>query len=211
MATSEMLSKNTRWRSADGHDTATTLVAGALANAFSRTADAVVCIVTEDDGSRTLTVVPLDSTRPRTRILRGVNFAPAPRVSPDGRWVAYVARSESGILEVYVSAMSASGVRTRISTGGGRDPVWNPRGGELFYRAGARLISVTLALGSEPRASPPDTLPFVLSTPAGVGAANYDVSRDGKRFLTLKAAAAFDQPLMVSGWLDDVRKLLRGR
>ena len=210
MAASEMLSKNTRWRSADGPDTATTLVAGALANAFSPTADVVVCVLTEDDGSRTLTVVPFDSTRARIRIRR-VDSPPEPRVSPDGHWVAYVARAESGSVEVYVSAMSASGVHTRISTGGGSEPVWNPRGGELFYRAGPRLISVKLNLGSKPRVGRPDTLPFVLPALPNPFSANYDVSRDGKRFLTLKSAAAYDQPLMITGWFDDVRKLLRAR
>ena len=58
--------------------------------------------------------------------------------SPDGRWLAY-ASDESGIFEVYVQALvasgSAGGGRKQISNSGGWSPAWSPNGRELLYRA----------------------------------------------------------------------------
>ena len=88
---------------------------------------------------------------------------------------------------------------------------WNPRGGELFYRSGARLIAAKLALGSDQPKLGVDTLPVRLTTPTGGPWATYDVSPDGQRFLTSKAPAALDQPIVITGWLDDVREKLKAR
>src|SRR5262249_3393901 len=43
-AAADMKTRNTFWRSADGSDSATSLVPGALATEFSPTADVVVCV-----------------------------------------------------------------------------------------------------------------------------------------------------------------------
>ena len=203
-AAQDLRNRNTVWRSADGRDTATTLVKGAIVTAFSSKADLVVCVFVESDGHRTLNVVQLDSTHRRT-VIGNVSTQPHPRVSPDGNWVAYVDKDESGRLQVYLSAMSASGDRTQISTTGGTDPVWNPQGRELFYRNGSRLVSVTLDPRSKPRIVRVDTLSF--KVPYGPGA-TYDVSPDGQRFLVIKPAVVNDQPMLITGWLDSVRKLL---
>jgi serine/threonine-protein kinase len=56
-----------------------------------------------------------------------------PALSPDGRWLAYVS-NESGINEVYVRPfLNSSGGRWQISNGGGFQPVWSPKGSEIFF------------------------------------------------------------------------------
>ncbi|TDI47921.1 MAG: hypothetical protein E2P02_01995 [Acidobacteria bacterium] len=57
----------------------------------------------------------------------------APMFSPDGEWMAY-SSNESGQREVYVQPYPGPGGKWQISTNGGHEPVWNPEGGELFYR-----------------------------------------------------------------------------
>ena len=58
----------------------------------------------------------------------------AMRLSPDGRWLAYVSE-ESGIAEVYVRPFpNVDSARIAISVGGGIEPVWSRNGTELFFR-----------------------------------------------------------------------------
>ncbi len=62
--------------------------------------------------------------------------------SPDGHWIAY-SSDESGRQEIYMLPTSGKeGVKRRISTAGGTEPVWNPRGGELYYLNENDLMSV---------------------------------------------------------------------
>ena len=67
----------------------------------------------------------------------------SPEFSPDGRWLAYES-DETGRYEVYVIPYPGPGRKSRISTGGGREPVWAPGGDELFYRnlEGDRMMVV---------------------------------------------------------------------
>jgi Tol biopolymer transport system component len=65
--------------------------------------------------------------------------------SPDGHWIAYDS-NESGRDEVYVIPYPypGPGSKIRVSTDGGRQPRWNPAGGELFYLSGARMMSAAV-------------------------------------------------------------------
>jgi len=56
-----------------------------------------------------------------------------PRVSPDGRWLAYVS-TESGRAEVYVRPLTG-GSTVVVSGDGGAWPYWRRDGHELYYVA----------------------------------------------------------------------------
>jgi hypothetical protein len=73
------------------------------------------------------------------------NAQQQPSLSPDGQWMAY-STGESGRPEVYVVASSGTGPRFRVSRNGGREPVWNPTGTELFYREGDSMMGVDVSL-----------------------------------------------------------------
>ena len=69
-------------------------------------------------------------------------------VSPDGRWLVYVAyRSED--VEVYVADFPELEDHRRVSIGGGTEPMWSPRGDELFYRDGDRMMVVAYRTGED--------------------------------------------------------------
>jgi serine/threonine-protein kinase len=55
-----------------------------------------------------------------------------PRVSPDGRWLAYSA-VELGRREVFVRPLDGSASRWQVSRNGGNNPVWARSGRELFF------------------------------------------------------------------------------
>src|SRR6266576_3712466 len=61
-----------------------------------------------------------------------------PQLSPNGRWLSY-SSDETGNYEIYVQSFSADGKlgadKKRVSTTGGRLPVWRRDGSELFYVA----------------------------------------------------------------------------
>jgi Tol biopolymer transport system component len=110
----------------------------------------------------------------------------SPRFSPDGRWLAYVS-NESGQNEIYLAAVSGALRARRVSQDGGAEPVWGPDGDELFYRAGDRLMAARLGGADRVvagRRAVFDAAPYARGT---FEAANYDVMRDGTRFVTIRA------------------------
>jgi Tol biopolymer transport system component len=57
------------------------------------------------------------------------------RVSPNGRWLAYVS-DESGDREIYVTQFPPAGGKWQLSAAGGETPVWRRDGAELFFVSG---------------------------------------------------------------------------
>ena len=110
-----------------------------------------------------------------------------PSLSPDERFMAYVS-DESGRREVYVRDMGGAGRRVQVSSEGGDEPVWSPRGGEIFYRRGPRMIAVPVSTRAEVTLGAPSVL-FEGSfdvDPFGSDATNYDVTKDGQRFVMVQ-------------------------
>ena len=131
------------------------------------------------------------------------------RVSPDGRWVAFVT-DESGAQQVVVQPFPGPGARTQVSTAGGAEPVWSPDGKRLFYRADARLIAASVSAGPVFAVTGRDTLfedryvGFVLPH------ANYDVAPDGRHFIFLKAAQDAEFQVVVN-WRSELRDRIAGK
>ncbi len=125
----------------------------------------------------------------------------AARISPDGRWVAYVS-DRTGREEVYVAAYPALDRRRQVSNGGGTEPVWGPHGDEIFYRRVWDMFSVPLASGgSALQPGRPVKLFDGFFNRANLGHAHYDVAPDGQRFVMVQEnPASFDRLKLVFGW-----------
>jgi eukaryotic-like serine/threonine-protein kinase len=125
------------------------------------------------------------------------------RVSPDGRWIAYVS-DESGRPEVSVRSLVGSARRIVLSPDGGNQPVWRKDGSELFFvdpegRLRALPASRTNTLDST------FGLPVVLPIPPigfGHWGTQYDVSPDGRRiyFMQRNRDAPPSSVTVVLGW-----------
>ena len=131
--------------------------------------------------------------------------------SPDGEWMAY-SSDESGQREVYVQPYPGPGGKWQISTNGGHEPVWNPEGGELFYRSGSSMMAVALDMESGFTAGTPQILfegPYV---PTAFSFPFYDVSADGQRFLMLAPVASqtggATQIHVVLNWAEELKRLV---
>ena len=128
----------------------------------------------------------------------------APRLSPNGQWLAYVS-DQAG--EDRVSMMTfPDGARVvPVSTGPGTEPVWSRDGRELFYRAGTAMMVVDIDPASDDLATRPrrvfdgDYAP----DPIGLGIPNYDVASDG-RFVMVTSASP-PQMVLVESWSQELK------
>jgi dipeptidyl aminopeptidase/acylaminoacyl peptidase len=145
------------------------------------------------------TLVPLLTTGAREM---------SPRVSPDGRWLAYVS-NESGTDEVYVRPFpDVASAKWQVSVSGGTVPMWARNGRELFYLNGkGEMTSLALVPGPGFSVGQPKVLfpasPFVIGNNVGV----YDVSPDGKRFVMIRPAtgAGESELVVVQNWFEELR------
>jgi eukaryotic-like serine/threonine-protein kinase len=135
-----------------------------------------------------------------------------PRLSSDGKWIAY-ASDETGDHEVYVRSFTADGKvgtdKKRISTSGGSAPVWRRDGQELFYLSGDyQLMSVSVKKnGAEMSYGAPVTL-FKMRTLSSSVFWSYDAAADGKRFLVgmLIADGKSMPPTVILNWSAELNK-----
>jgi serine/threonine-protein kinase len=107
------------------------------------------------------------------------------RLSVDGRWLAYQS-TESGRPEIYVRPYPGPGGKWQISTQGGTEPRWSRRGGQLFYRSGDSLYSVSIQTGeSSIEAGRPRGR---MKIPAGPGAipGSYDLLPDDSAIIVVR-------------------------
>jgi Tol biopolymer transport system component len=152
------------------------------------TPDGKSLIYQADTAGADIVAQSLSGDRKRTPLAATQSIEDMGRVSPDGKWLAYVTNA-SGINEVVVQPYPGPGARVQVSNHGGEEPVWSPTESKLYYRDEQNLMAVSF------RASPgfevtgrqtlfPDV--FLRRT---LPHANYDVAPDGKSCLFLKSTS----------------------
>jgi serine/threonine-protein kinase len=124
----------------------------------------------------------LDRDGQRTPLANTPSDESAPRFSPDGRWVAYVS-DEAGQAEVY-----ARPAPRRISSGGGREPVWRRDGRAIYYRAPDALMTVPVLDSAQLRLGPARAVPNSGGESGSFDAASYDVLPGEDRLLLIASA-----------------------
>ena len=132
-----------------------------------------------------------------------------PRVSPDGRWLAYVS-DESGQQEVYVRPLRSGTGRIAVSGGGGTEPLWSRDGKHLFYRRVSQLVEATLTTSPSLALAGRRTL-FDGNFLGGPFHANYDVMPDGKSFVMVKPADEDRQLVIALNWRAELRRRVAGK
>ncbi|MCB1184044.1 serine/threonine-protein kinase [bacterium] len=91
-----------------------------------------------------LSVLDLESGEARRLHPNAQSGEAWPRVSPDGRWLAYVSQ-ETGGQEVFIEGLGERPGRWRVSADGGNHPRWSPQGDVLYFVDGAQnLIGVAI-------------------------------------------------------------------
>ncbi len=118
--------------------------------------------------------------------------------SPDGHWIAYESNA-SGHYEVYVKGYP-DGPRRVVSINGGRRPVWNPRGGELFYQISTAVFAVQIVNGVRVG------VPRRLFERSDALERNWDVAPDGERFLVAQNTRP-PQINVITNWIEELKRL----
>lgn len=83
-------------------------------------------------------------------------------------------------------APTATGGRWQVSLNGGREPVWSPAGGEIFYRDGDAIVVARVRTQGSVEVLSRATLFEGVFDVNGANFTGYDVSRDGKTFVMLQ-------------------------
>ncbi len=132
-----------------------------------------------------------------------------PVFSPDGLWIAYIS-DESGEFDVYIQSSSGAGQRKKLSTNGGIEPMWHPKGGELFFFKDKTAFSAAVKTIPELATSVPRELFETSDLITSSHFRNADISRDGSRFVTI---TALDEPkdlqiIVVLNWFEELKRLV---
>ncbi len=122
------------------------------------------------------------------------------RISPDGRWLAYVS-VESGQPEVYVQSFPVPGRKVRISVDGGGSPAWTRGGKELLYGSGNTIMTVPIGGGADLEPGAPRPL---LRLPEG--ATGTDATPDGERFLVTSGPEVQRDIRVILNWTSLLRQ-----
>ena len=129
------------------------------------------------------------------------------QLSPDGKWLVY-ASNEGGSSEIFVQPYPALDRRIQVSSGGGVQPAWNPKGGEMVYRSGDKMMSVRLtATPAGPVLTPPVAL-FAGRAAYGGGLtiANFSVASDGDHFIVVRDQSGASVNV-VFNWFDELARV----
>jgi Tol biopolymer transport system component len=141
------------------------------------------------------------------KVLEGRGITTQARVSPDGKWVAFV-NADSGRFEVVIQDFPKSSGRWQVTTTGGLQPKWRADGKELFYLTlDGQLSAVPVNLGGLVEIGKPQVL-FETRTETVTGFVwhQYDVSPDGQRFLVNMTDTVVAPVTVVYGWPARLRR-----
>jgi Tol biopolymer transport system component len=142
---------------------------------------------------------PTVAGEPRLNIPGGTSAS----FSPDGDWIAYCdCASAPTTPHVFVSRVS-DGVRHQVADGAS-EPLWGTSGRELYFRSGSKMMVVDVAMtAAGVQIGRPRTLFEGDYMTWGDG--DYDVSRDGQRFVMVRRSNARASTLTVRlNWPSDL-------
>ncbi len=156
---------------------------------------------------RRIVRAPLDGSGEGEPVLRSQDdHAGSPTLSPRGDLLAYVSRA-SGRSEVFLSRYPEGVGRWQVSTRGGQDVRWGPRGDRLYYREDHMVMEVSVARSGEAvQLGAPTSLFEVESN-------DFTVWPDGETFLIVGSPARSDNEeeqrigvKLVADWIREFRK-----
>jgi len=136
-----------------------------------------------------LCILSMESDHTLKPLLQTEHMEAQPKISPDGRWIAYNSNESTVKTEVYVRPFpDVNRGKWQVSTAGGSCPLWSPNGRELFYFSEDNFVmAVAVEAGPTLRFGTPK----ILFKNTNLGSALFagtpwDIHPDGKRFLMIK-------------------------
>ena len=138
---------NLFWQPVDGSGPAEVLVTSDYTQYPNNVSSDGILAFYQTSGRGSLWTLDLNGSEPPSLFLDDPEtIEGAGKLSPDGRWMAYLSGGE-----VYVRPHPGPGPRIPVSVDGGVSPAWSRSGTELFYLSGTRIMAVTLETVPTPR------------------------------------------------------------
>jgi serine/threonine-protein kinase len=207
------------WKASDGTGKVEKLASspgrGLIPQSWSKDGKSLVLTELTSPTSQTdIGMLSMEGDNARKPLLNEKYSEGEPRISPDGRWMAYQS-NESGKAEVYVRPFpEVNKARWQVSMSGGSNPLWSPDGRELFYHSGDAAMAVRVE--TDPTFKPGKPTVLFRGTQSKSTWADYtfwDISPNGKRFLMLKEAAV-EAPSKISvvvNWIEELKQRVPGK
>jgi serine/threonine protein kinase/Tol biopolymer transport system component len=211
-----------RWKAADGAGEAEqlALVPDREIWPWSWSGDGKTLLLTElaPETHADIGTLSIEGDRARKALLSEKYYEADPKISPNGRWMAYTS-NESRQNEIYVRPFpEIKKGKWQVSTNGGHSPLWSPDGRELFYRNDDATMRVAVETQTTFKPGKPEVLfrgKYYYHMPSGIEFTPWDISRDGKRFVMAKRAQPADsgsaeKPLnkinIVLNWFEELKQ-----
>ncbi len=126
-----------------------------------------------------------------------------PRISRDGRWVAF---QDNATWEVHVRSLDGASAAIQVTDGGGSAPTWGADSRRLYYSTGQGWAVADLQTAPTLAVAGRRSLgEFAFLTE------DYDLSPDGETFVVVSPADGGADALAAVHWADELRRSLRGR
>jgi serine/threonine-protein kinase len=163
-------------------------------------------------GSNDLIAIDIESGE-ETPVLQSSFNEKMARLSPDGRWLAYVS-DESGEDRVYVQRYPELDRRVPVSTADGYEPVWSRDGRTLYFRSAEGMMAAPRVSDEELEFAIPE--PLFPDTYARTQAGNhfhFDVGPDGRFLLIGDPLAASsgsvvrEKIVVTLNWTEELKRL----
>ena len=148
-------------------------------------------------------VVPLDTPSARRPLIATAAEESQPRLSPDGKLLAYCS-DETGRHEVYVVSLDRRMQRIQVSTSVGVDPMWSADGRFLYYRSTEHMMRATISRENGLSVIRRDTLFRDVYEHREV--ADYDVFPGGNEFLMVRQNADRLRMGVLLNWREAMRR-----
>ena len=173
---------------------------------FAPSGRSVVLVVNDSATSDDLYLVSLASPETAPVPLARSRFRERqPRVSPDGRWLAYTS-DETGRDEIYLRRLDGTGAPIKVSNGGASLAQWASGGRRLLHDTeSGRTIAVTLAASAA-------SIGVVRQDTVATDGGGLRIDVDPRSDRVLVARAPDDRRIVVvSNWLAEVKSRLARR
>jgi Tol biopolymer transport system component len=201
---------NLHLRNADGTGGEREVVAAAIgphaAGSFTPDGRSLVFLEPHPGTNYDIMVVPIDGSAPPVAVVQSRGTETSPRLSPDGRWLAY-ASTETGRTEVYVQAWPTGHGRRQVSRDGGSNVRWRGDSQELYFITGPgadHLMAASLVTNGDSIEPAAPRLLFVARGDLG----GYDAAGDGQKFLVISPDRVAERGTLsvVTNWTALLRK-----